>query len=98
MAFEIAEADGGSVTVRVAGELDISNTPALSSAVAPVLERGPHALIVDVSELRFADSSAIALWVRWASAVPTFELRHASALLHRVLESMGLTETLNVTP
>ena len=49
-------------------------------------------------DVRFADSSAIALWVQWASHVPEVELRGGSPLLRRVVESMGLTETLNMTP
>ena len=98
MTFAIVEGDDRTVTVRVAGELDITNVETLGSAVAPALARRPARLIVDVSELRFADSSAIALWVQWATAPPEIELRDAPPLLRRVIESMGLTETLNVTP
>jgi hypothetical protein len=54
--------------------------------------------ITNVDTLASADSSAIALWVRWASAVPQIELRDVSPLLRRVVESMGLAETLHVTP
>ena len=56
----------------------------------------PARLVVDVSELRFADSSAIALWVRWAARVPEFELRDPSPLLQRVVTAMGLAEKLAV--
>jgi anti-anti-sigma factor len=97
MTYAVVEADDGSVIVTVAGELDISNVDALAGAVAPALKRSPAAVIVDVSDLGFADSSAIALWVRWASAVAKFELRHTSAVLYRVVESMGLIEVLGVT-
>jgi anti-anti-sigma factor len=85
------------VTVTVRGELDITNVETLASAVAPTLEREPARLIVDVSDLAFADSSAIALWVQWATTVPEIELRDVPPLLRRVVESMGLAETLNVT-
>jgi anti-anti-sigma factor len=98
MNFDLVEDDGRTLTVRVSGELDISNVEALAAVVAPALERDPARLIVDVSGLRFADSSAIALWVKWAAAVPEIELRRAPALLRRVVDSMGLTETLHVTP
>ena len=97
MAFDVAESADRTVTVRLAGELDITNVDALASAVAPALERAQR-MVVDVRELRFADSSAIALWVQWAGAVPEIELRDAPALMRRVVESMGLAETLNVTP
>ncbi|HUA47214.1 MAG TPA: STAS domain-containing protein [Solirubrobacteraceae bacterium] len=98
MTFDVAEGGDHTVTVRLAGELDITNIDALASGVAPALERGPQRMVVDVSGLRFADSSAIALWVRWAGVVPEIELRDVPPLLRRVVESMGLAETLNVTP
>jgi anti-anti-sigma factor len=98
MTFEVIEGADRTVTVCVAGELDMTNVDTVASAVAPALERNPARLVVDVGALRFADSSAIALWVRWAAEVPELELRHVPALLRRVVESMGLTETLKVTP
>jgi anti-anti-sigma factor len=98
MTFDVAEGDDGTVIVSVSGELDITNVETLGSAVAPAIEREPSRLIVDARELRFADSSAIALWVRWATEVPKIELRDASPLLRRVVETMGLTDTLGVTP
>jgi anti-anti-sigma factor len=98
MTFEVVEEAGGTLRVTLAGELDITNVDTLASAVAAALERKPPRVVVEVAELRFADSSAIALWVRWASAVPQIELRDVSPLLRRVVESMGLAETLHVTP
>jgi anti-anti-sigma factor len=95
MSFEIV---GGHepVTVAISGELDISNVERLEVAMAPILDQRPRRLIVDVRGLRFADSSAIALWVQWASAVGEIELRGASPLLHRVIASMGLEKRLRV--
>ena len=98
MTFDVIESDDGTVTVRVGGELDITNVERLAGAVAPALEREPARLIVDARALRFADSSAIALWVQWATAVPATELRHAPPTLRKVLDSMGLAELLHVTP
>jgi len=95
--FDVVEGDG-TVTVTVCGELDITNVEALGSAVAPAIEHEPSRLVLNARELRFADSSAIALWVQWATEVPEIELRDASPLLRRVVETMGLTETLGVKP
>lgn len=97
MSFDIAEGGDRSVNVTLSGELDITNIDRLASAVAPALEREPARLIIEVRDLRFADSSAIALWVQWATAVPDVELRHVSPLLRRVVDSMGLSETLKVS-
>jgi anti-anti-sigma factor len=96
MTFDVAESDDHSVIVTIRGELDMTNVDELSAAVAPHLEGEPARLIVDVRDLRFADSSAIALWVRWATNVPHIELRDVPALLRRVVESMGLADTLKV--
>ena len=98
MTFDVVEGDDRSLTVTVSGELDITNIDTLASAVTPALERDPARLIIDVGDLRFADSSAIALWVQWASTVPDMELRDVPPLLRRVVDSMGLSETLRVSP
>jgi anti-anti-sigma factor len=95
---EVASDTAGSAVVRISGDLDISGIDALEAEVAPVLAERPAKLIVDVGALRFADSSAIALWVRWATIVGHFELRNPSPLLRRVVTAMGLAEKLAVTP
>ncbi|HJS95772.1 MAG TPA: STAS domain-containing protein [Solirubrobacteraceae bacterium] len=98
MRFDVLEGGDRTLKVTVSGELDITNIDTLASAVAPALERGPARLVIEVGDLRFADSSAIALWVRWSTAVPDVELRHVPPLLRRVVASMGLSETLKVSP
>lgn len=98
MTCDVVDVDERTVKVTLAGELDITNVEKLAAAVAPALERGPQCLLVDVGDLRFADSSAIALWVQWATTVPEIELRDVPPLLRRVVESMGLTDTLKVAP
>lgn len=96
MTFEVERDPRGTVVVRLRGELDISNVGRLEAAVAPALETEPDHLLVDVGELRFADTSAIAVWVRWATAVPSIELRNPSPLLRQVIMRMGLSETLRI--
>jgi anti-anti-sigma factor len=95
--FDVTSDPGGDVLVKVRGELDITAIDALEARVAPLLEGDPPRLVVDASELRFADSSAIALWVRWSAAAREFELRNPPALLRRVIAAMGLTDKLAVT-
>jgi anti-anti-sigma factor len=97
MTFDVDAGDHRVAVVTVRGELDIANIEPLELAVAPVIARGPEKLVVDVGGLRFADSSAIALWVRWAASVGEIELRDASPLLRRVITSMGLGERLRLS-
>ena len=98
VSFDAATDADGNAVVRISGELDISAIDMLQARVGPVLDSKPARLVVDVSELRFADSSAIALWVRWSGQVSEFELRHPSPLLLRVIKGMGLAEKLGVEP
>ena len=98
MTFELVSSDDSSAVVKVAGELDITTIENLEEAGQPILDRDPQRLVIDVSSLRFADSSAIALWVKWATIVPGLEIRDPQPLLRRVIDSMGLAQTLRVTP
>jgi anti-anti-sigma factor len=98
VSFDVATDAAGAVIVTIRGELDISAVDSLDQRVARVLDSKPSRLIVDVSGLRFADSSAIALWVRWSTIVQEFELRSPSPLLRRVITGMGLAEKLAVKP
>jgi anti-anti-sigma factor len=94
VSFDVRVDGGGHATVSIAGELDMSGIEPLSARVDEVLATGVDRLTVDVGEVRFADSSAIALWVRWASSVREFELREPPPLLRRVIGAMGLAEKL----
>ena len=98
MTFDLADAGDGGLKVTINGELDITNVDALEAAVASALGQHPGRLIIELSGLRFADSSAIALWVRWSTAVDEIEVRDASPILRRVIDSMGLADTLKVKP
>lgn len=96
MDFDIVN-DGPTAVVTISGELDISNIPRLERAAEPMIAGKPKRLVIDVSGLRFADSSAIALWVRWAAVVGEIELRNVSPLLRRVISSMGLEQKFRLT-
>jgi anti-anti-sigma factor len=95
---EVREPGSGAALITLRGELDLSNIPQVERAAATVLAKAPTELSVDIGELEFADSSAIAMWLRWAASVERFELRNPAPLLRRVLESMGLSQKLRVTP
>jgi anti-anti-sigma factor len=98
MTFEVASPEPSTAVVTIRGELDLGNVEQLEEMVTPIIAPPVARLILEVGELRFADSSAIALWVRWAKAVPAIELRDASALLRRVITTMGLDRTLALRP
>jgi anti-anti-sigma factor len=95
---ELLAREHSSVIVAVRGELDIATVGQLEAAVAPLLAAKPQRLVLDIADLTFADSSAIALWVRWADELGELELRNPSHLLRRLLTTMGLAERLHLTP
>jgi anti-anti-sigma factor len=88
----------GAVLVKLSGELDLGSIEAVDAEVGPALVDRPALLVIDATELSFADSSAIALWLRWSGSVSRLELRNPSPLLLRVVTKMGLGEKLGVTP
>ena len=94
--FDLSEDPDGAPLVKLEGELDMTTAPELESAVSPIITRSPKRLVIDAAGLEFADSSAIALLVTWANAVPQVEIRQPPELLRRVIARMGLSETLQV--
>jgi anti-anti-sigma factor len=97
LSFDVVTDEEGSVTVTLRGELDMASTDELDAAVSPTIQPHTRRLILDVHELAFADSSAIALWVRWASIAGRVEIHQASELLRAVIQRMGLDERLRLT-
>jgi anti-sigma B factor antagonist len=93
---DVSADEPGTVVVRLTGELDLSSVAAIEAEVGPALAARPRRLIIDLSGVRFADSSAIALWVRWVLSIEQFELRDPPPFLRRVLATMGLSERLGV--
>jgi anti-anti-sigma factor len=91
----IIDMGDGSFTLVLEGELDLSTTDELRIALEDTIASVTGTLIIDISQLRFADSSAIALWVSWSQRVPELEIRNAPPMISRVIQAMGLTKKLN---
>jgi anti-sigma B factor antagonist len=60
---EVREEDGVLVAA-VAGELDLSNSPATGDAIEAALPASARSLVVDFSNLTFLDSSGVAMLFR----------------------------------
>ena len=96
--YEVSEDSDGCPLIKLRGELDMTTAPRLEAAVGSIIATHPARLVIDASELEFADSSAIALLVRWANVVRQVEVRQPPELLRRVIARMGLSERLRVSP
>ncbi|HZE04190.1 MAG TPA: STAS domain-containing protein [Solirubrobacteraceae bacterium] len=98
LTVEISQPEPSELHVTIAGELDLSNLPELADPVGAALAGAPQRLVVHAGGVRFADSSAISLWLQWSMSVPHFELRDPPVLLRAVITTMGLGEQLGVQP
>jgi anti-anti-sigma factor len=93
---DLARDGEGRVVITIRGELDITSTPDIDAAVGPSISDGAPRLILDLSGVRFADSSALAMWVKWATTAESIETRGASQLLRTVIDRMNLAGTLGL--
>lgn len=98
LSFDVSRAGDGAPVVTLKGELDMATADELEKAVEAIIDSEPSRLVVDLTDLQFADSSAIALLVRWANLIHHVELREPPPLLRAVLQRMGLDQRLHVTP
>jgi anti-sigma B factor antagonist len=89
--------NGAELVVTIGGEVDISSITPLRAALEGILERQPTKVIFELRDLRFMDSSGIALLITAAQRVGRVELHHPSALVRRVIELAGLASTLPMT-
>jgi anti-anti-sigma factor len=95
MQHTVNELGDGSYELVLEGELDLSMTDGLRAEVEETIAAVTGTLVIEIAQLRFADSSAIALWVSWSQRVPRLEIHHAQPMILRVIQAMGLTKKLN---
>jgi anti-sigma B factor antagonist len=90
---------GQAVVLRLAGELDLYNAPAVREALRGCVERSPWRLVVDLGEVTFVDSTVLGVLVEARS-----KLRDAGGLAlarpgleaRRALQVSGLDRHLAV--
>ncbi|MEU6069150.1 MULTISPECIES: STAS domain-containing protein [Streptomyces] len=64
MAFKVTGIERGEWAVlRVSGELDLVTSPVLRQRVHDVVAEGHHALVLDLSEVFFCDSSGVGVLI-----------------------------------
>lgn len=90
--------DSGELVIKLDGEIDIANVGELGVAVDALLDGAVGAVVFDLSELEFLDSSGIAVLLRAARRAPSVRLRRPRRVVRRVLEAAGLDDVLPVEP
>jgi anti-sigma B factor antagonist len=96
---ESVERRDRSVVVRLAGELDLYNAAEVGQALAREGADSPAALVVDLTEVSFVDSTALGTLVEAQKGLPEdvrFVLAAPTADVRRALEVSGLAERFDV--
>ena len=90
---------GQALVLRLAGELDLYNAPALREALRACAERAPQRLVVDLSQVTFVDSTALGALVETRSKLrggDGLALASPGLETRRALEISGLDRHLAV--
>ena len=89
--------DSGVVIARIAGEMDISNASGVEKQLTAAVPNSALGMVLDLSDLRFVDSSGVELFFRLAERLKDRRQRLAVALpegapVKRVFEIVGFSE------
>jgi anti-sigma B factor antagonist len=93
--------DAGDRVIRVGGELDLATVPTLEQELEEALRRPTGAVVVDLSDLQFIDSTGIAVLVQAMShnngSVKLKFVPSRANGVKRVLEMTGVAERMPLT-
>jgi anti-sigma B factor antagonist len=85
--------------VRLAGELDLYNAPAVREALTEATADGPKRVIVDLTQVEFIDSTALGVLIEARTKLPNwkgFLLAGPGLETRRALEISGLNRLFTV--
>ena len=91
--------EGGTITVSVAGEIDVSNADEMRDAIEAAFEQEPEAIAIDLAEAPYIDSTGIGVLVgaaqRAEESACSFSVENAHRNILRVMSLLGVAEELN---
>jgi anti-anti-sigma factor len=93
------ERRSGATVVRLAGELDLYNAPALRETLFALADEQPERLVIDLSEVEFVDSTALGVLIETRTKLDNrraFLLASPGLETHRALRISGLDQHLAV--
>ncbi|MFD7501765.1 STAS domain-containing protein [Streptomyces sp. NPDC059850] len=96
------------VVLQVSGEMDLVTSPAVRQHVHDAVAEGRHSLVLDLSEVRFCDSSGVGVLIaarrlmrscsgKLRLILPPQDAAHGSHV-HRVLAALGVRRLFDVYP
>lgn len=91
----------GNLVVHLGGELDLASVPGIEPDLDALLtdsaeNPGEDAVVVDVAELEFLDSSGVAVLIRLANHLGPIRLVNANPVVRRVVEVLSLAPRLGL--
>jgi anti-anti-sigma factor len=93
---------GGEHRLVLAGELDIASAPILESTIASLCGNGTSAIVLDLSELTFMDSTGLRAVLAadklCAGKGHSFSVAGAGGPVQRLFELTGVTGSLQFEP
>jgi anti-anti-sigma factor len=96
MSLSVREA-GRSTVIAVRGEVDLGNAGQLAEAIAQAALARPDAVVLELAEVRFADSTTVNVILQaYAAHGARFRLAALSPFVERVLEITGVLDVLPV--
>jgi anti-sigma B factor antagonist len=93
------ERNGGSVVIALAGELDLYNAHVVRDALLQCCAEAPERLVVDLSEVKFIDSTALGVLIEGRTRMSNrraFLLAAPGLETKRALEVSGLDRHFSV--
>ena len=92
--------EGGVAVVSVSGELDLATAPGVRTELEHVIRQGGEGLHVDLSDVRFVDSTGLGVlvwaWEQARAQRMDYLVVNPSATAVRVLEQSGLARIFDV--
>jgi anti-sigma B factor antagonist len=95
----VVEQDGSATVVRLTGELDLYNAHEVRRALFAAAAESPERLVVDLSDVRFIDSTALGVLVEARRQLPNrraFLLASPGLETSRALQISGLDRHFSV--
>jgi anti-anti-sigma factor len=97
LTISVAKDESGPV-IKLAGELDASNIERLRSAIKSQLSERPEMVSLELADLTFMDTSAIALLIQTSKSVSAVRLLSPSVPVRTVIRMSGLDGILVMEP
>jgi anti-anti-sigma factor len=92
-----AGASAPPLVIKILGEMDVSNVHRLRALLEDVTTPEPT-IIIDMSELKFMDSSGLTVLLEATHRGATVYLREPSDIVRRLVDITGLGEVLRIEP